>query len=144
MTLTLEQAIKSAVLYTDEVDYRIVRLPARAVTAAAGVLAEAAEPFGSLLIDKDEVTLILAAEDLAAFARRLPGHTASDTAYRLLTLDVVLDFPLVGFMARVSGALAAAGVSVMPYAAYSRDHLLIPAEQFDAAAAALRALQASI
>lgn len=143
MAQTVDQALASATLYTDDTLYRMVRLPANALVAAAGILAEIGEPFGALLLDKDEVTLVLAAEDLAEYARRLPGHTAAADEYRLITFDVELEPDLVGFMARVSQALAGAGVTIMPFAAFSRDHLLVPSAQFEQAQAALRHLQAA-
>lgn len=142
MPQTVQQALAAANLYTDDQIYHLVRLPAQAVTAAAGVLAEVGEPFAALLVDKDEVTLVLTAGDLEDFAGRLPGHTASAAAYRLITFDVELEPTLVGFMARVSAALASTGVSILPFAAFSRDHLLVPAEQFTAAWDALKKLQA--
>jgi hypothetical protein len=64
----------------------------------------------------------------------------SDTKYRLITFDVALDLTLVGFMARVSQALAEARVTILPFAAYTRDHLLVPVEQFDRAWARLEKL----
>lgn len=142
MPQTVQQALSAAKLYTDDQLYRLIKLPAQAVTAAAGVLAEIGEPFAALLVDKDEVTLVLTADDLEDFGRRLPGHTASATAYRLITFDVELEPTLVGFMAQVSAALASVGVSILPFAAFSRDHLLVPSEQFSTAWDALKKLQA--
>ncbi len=142
MPQTVQQALAAARLYTDDQTYRLVKLPPQAVTAAAGVLAEVGEPFAALMVDKDEVTLVLTSADLEDFGRRLPGHTSSTTAYRLITFDVVLEPTLIGFMARISAALASAGVSIMAFAAFSRDHLLIPADQFETAWNALKKLQA--
>jgi hypothetical protein len=34
-------------------------------------------------------------------------------------------------MAHISRALAAAGIPLMPLAAFSRDHLLVPSDKFD-------------
>jgi hypothetical protein len=139
--MNLEQAFASLQLYTDNRDYRLVKLPARAITAAAGVVAELGEPFAALIVDKDEVTLLLPDEAWNDFASRLPGNTAADTIYRLITCDVALDLSLVGFMARVSGALADAGVSILPYSAYTRDHIFVPAEKLTVAMAAIEKLK---
>jgi hypothetical protein len=136
----LEQILKSASLYTDEQTYVIAHLPPGAITAAAGVLAEVGEPFGAVVVDKDEVTLILPSVWWDDFKHRLPEHEVAGP-YRLITFDLPLELDLVGFMAAVSGALAAASVPIMPVAAYQRDHLLVPAGQFDAAWAALEALR---
>jgi hypothetical protein len=140
MSQTVETALHAAKLYTDDQLYRLIRLPARGVVAAAGVLAEINEPFGAVIIDKDEVTLVIPDEAVTDFARRLHGHSTSTTAYRLITLDVELEPTLVGFMARIAAALAAQSVSLLPFAAFSRDHLLVPADQFDKAWAALKTL----
>lgn len=144
MTQTVEQALAQAALYSDSAAYTLLRLPGQAVIAAAGVIAEISEPFCALIVDKDEVSLIIPSDALADFANRLPGHIASPQAYRLITFDLELDLALVGFMARVSKTLAEAGVSILPLAAFSRDHILVPAAQFDIAMSALRKLQSGL
>jgi hypothetical protein len=68
----------------------------------------------------------------------------SQARYRLITLDVVLEPQLTGFMARIASALAEAGVTIMPFAAYQRDHLLVPTQQFDTAMNTLKKLQTEI
>ncbi len=144
MSQTVEQALRQARFVADSQEYRLLRLPPGAITAAAGVLAEIGEPFGAVLADRHEVTLIVPAEAVEDFAPRLPGHQASESVFRLITLDVVLEHNLVGLMARVAAALATAQISVMPYAAFSRDHLLVAAPDLDRALAALSRLQAEI
>lgn len=129
-------AFARASLYTDEVLYVPVHLPAAAIVAAAGALAESATPFSALISDKDEVTLILPQPEWEIFAHRLPDHRTA-APYRLITFDLPLDFELIGFMALVSRVLADAGVSILAISAFERDHLLVPATQFDAAWAAL-------
>jgi hypothetical protein len=62
---TVEDALRAATLYSDDVTYIMVSLPAAAITAAAGVLAEISEPFAALIADKDEVTLVLTADEAA-------------------------------------------------------------------------------
>lgn len=141
MSQTVQQALAQAKFITDEQDYVLVRLHPRAITAAAGVIAEVGAPFTALLIDQEEITLVLPAFALPDIGDRLPGHQLSTQPYRLLTLDVVLEPELVGFMAAVSRALSDAGVSLLAFAAFSRDHLLVPAAQFSAALSALENLR---
>ncbi len=141
MPQTAEQALRAAKLYTDNTEYQLIHLPPNAITAAAGVLAEIGEPFGALLADKDEVTLVIPAEAVAIFARRLRDHRLSETTYRLISFDLELEPTLTGFMARIAGALAAANVPMLPFAAFSRDHLLVPAAQFETAWHTLEKLQ---
>jgi hypothetical protein len=141
MAQTVRQALSQAEFYSDDTHYVLVKLPARAVTAAAGVIAEIGEPFSALIVDKDEVTLLIPAEGLEEFAERLPHHQANSKAYRLITIDVELEPDLVGFIAHISSALADAGISILPYAAYFRDHLLVLSEQYEAAKAVLEKLK---
>ena len=143
MPQTVEQALQAAKLYTDNIEYSLIHLPPNAITAAAGVLAEIGEPFGAIIADKDEVTLVIPAEAVASFARRLRDHRLGETSYRLITFDLELEPTLTGFIARVAGALAAANVPILPLAAFSRDHFLVPSTQFDAAWNALKNLQAN-
>jgi hypothetical protein len=141
MAQTVEKALKAARLFSDNQDYMFIQLPAKAIMAAAGIIAQIGEPFCGLILDKDEVSLIIPAEALDDFKERLPQYQASNKPYRLITFDVELDMGLVGFMAVVSRTLADAGVPIMTFAAYSRDHILVPADQFTVAMAALAKLQ---
>jgi hypothetical protein len=141
MPQTVKQALSEATFYSDGQPYTFARLPPAAIMAAAGVVAEIGEPFCALLVDKDEVTLMIPAEAWDDFSRRLPGHTLASQHYRLITIDVPLDPNLVGFMAYISQALADAGISILPFAAYTRDHLFVAEEHFNGAIAALEKLK---
>ena len=142
MARTVDEALQEAELVTDEQLYQIIRLPASAITAAAGVLAEIGEPFAALIADKAEVTLIIPADALTSFKRRLPEYRPSAAQYRLITFEAVLEQSMIGFTARISAVLADAGVPIFPYAAYTTDHILVPADKFDTTMAALNRLRA--
>lgn len=141
MPQTVKQALADAQLYSDDISYRFVTLPPNAITVAAGIVAEASVPFCALLVDKDEVTLMLPDDVCEAFPNRLKYGTISETLYRLITFDVVLEPTLIGFMAHVTKALAEANISVMPFAAYSRDHIFVAEADFDKAMSTLQTLQ---
>lgn len=141
MSQTVAEALKSAELYSDDYDYRLIKLPANAIIAAAGVVAQAGNPFTALLVDKDEVTLMLEDEDYHEYQKRLIDHQVSETRYRLITLDVELDPTLIGFMAQISAALADANISILPFAAFSRDHLFVSSDDYDAAIMTLQNLK---
>jgi hypothetical protein len=134
------RAFARATLFTDGIDYRLVHLPASAITAGAGVLAEIGTPFCALLADKDEVTLLLSLSAWERVADRFPDHRLADP-YRLITFDLPLDFELVGFLALVSDLLAQAGVSILALSAFERDHVFVPAPQFQIAWDTLKAAQ---
>ena len=53
---------------------------------------------------------------------------------------MILPFGLVGFIAQVSGALAAEGISLMALSSYSTDHVLVKNKDLERAAAALERL----
>lgn len=144
MAQTVEQALKNAKLVTDGKSYTLLRLPSHAILPAAHIMAQLSEPFSALIVDKDESTLIIPSDALQTFASRLRDTVKSEQEYRLITFDTTLELSLVGFMARVSQSLATAGVSILPYAAYTRDHLLVPSEQFERAWAVLETLQSGI
>ncbi len=141
MGQTIEEALQAATLYSDDYVYRFVKLPKNGITAAAGVIAEAGNPFSALLLDKDEITLMIEDEDFEQFKKRLLDHEVSEIGYRLITFDVELEPTLVGFMAHISSALAKAGISLMPFAAYSRDHIFVSEAHFEEAMTILEALK---
>ncbi len=138
---TLESVLAQGQFQLDEGVYRVLRLPAKAIIAAAAVIAEIGEPFAVLIADAHEVTLVIDDEALEEYRHRLIGHTVEATTYRLITLDLPLEPTLTGLMARLAAALAEAGVPIFPYAAYSRDHLLVPTEKAEIALAALNGLK---
>lgn len=144
MGQTVDQVLAALTLYSDQQNYVIVQLPTGAILAAAGIVAEIGEPFCTLIVDKDEVSLIVPADAWEDFSKRLPNHKTADKPYRLITFDTALEMTLVGFVARISQALANANVSILPLAAFSRDHILVPADQFDIALAALEKLKSSV
>lgn len=143
MTQSAAAVLAQADLYTDGVDYSITRLPPKAITVAAGIVAEIGEAFLGLIVDKDEVTLVIPTEALDDFGKRLPDFALSPKNYRLITFTIELDFDLVGFMALVSSALADTGISILPLAAFSRDHILVPADQVDIALQTLERLKSA-
>lgn len=140
MTTSLDDLLKQTKLVVDERAYQMIKLPHVGITAAAGIIAAMRDPFCALIVDPDEVTLVLPAEAWDEFSRRLPAAQVADTRFRLITFAMVFDFTVVGFMARVSAALATAQVPVFPFAAYSTDHILVPEAKLDAALSALRTI----
>ena len=139
----MNDLFKKMDLYTDETDYILLKFPPTGITVAAGILAQIGDPFGVVIVDKDEVTLIIPVDVLDDFAKRLHDVERSSDVYRLITFDIVLDFSVVGFMAGISRALADANISILPLAAFSRDHLLVKKADFDKAWGILLGLKAT-
>lgn len=140
MPQTLSDALQQTTFITTDDTYRLIKLPANAVSAAAGIIAEISEPFCVLIVDQHEVTLLIPNDAVEDFTPRMRDHQLGET-YRLITADAILEPDLLGFMAAVSTALAEAGVGVFPYAAYTRDHIIVPNAQLDQALKTLDALK---
>lgn len=90
-----------------------------------------APPFSAALRRGDELSLVAADE-------RVPSGQAAEPGYRALEVAGPLDLAMTGVMADLSGALAAAGVPIMPLATYDTDVILVPGDRLGDAAAALR------
>lgn len=138
--MTVSQILSQATFYSDGQDYVLLKLHPRGIILAAGIIAEIAHPFSALIADKDEVTLLIANQYVEEFQDRLRDYQAG-AIYRLITIDVELEPSLTGFIAHISAALAKASIPILPFAAYSRDHLFVPAEQFERAIATLEKLK---
>ena len=85
-----------------------------------------------LLRDEHEVTLLLDETDWKTM-RHAARDACIEGGFRLITLNVELDWNVVGYLARVTEILAAANISVGALSAFSRDHLLIRQEDLGTA-----------
>ena len=85
-----------------------------------------------LLRDPYEVTLLLEEEDWRTM-RHAAREARVESGFRLVTLNVELPWTTVGYLARVTEILAAAGVSVGALSAFSRDHLLVKQDELGVA-----------
>ena len=127
-----QEALHNSTLFTDNVVYTLISLPPTAIWAGAGIIADLAEAFSVVIADKDEVTLVLPLDAWQDYEKRLP-NARQQGEFRLITFDIELDFDMIGFMALVAKILADAGVSILPFAAFTRDHVLVPTEKFQIA-----------
>jgi hypothetical protein len=62
---------------------------------------------------------------------------------RMITLEIHSSLEAVGLLARVTAALADAGISVNPVSGYFHDHLFVPAESAEHAMAVLLGIAAA-
>lgn len=85
-----------------------------------------------ILRDDKEVTLMMEEDDWQR-VRHAVRDARIERDFRLLTFDVELPWNVVGYLARVTEILAAAGVSVGALSSFSRDHLLIKQDQLGSA-----------
>jgi hypothetical protein len=85
-----------------------------------------------LLRDAHEVTLLLDESDWRTL-RHAAREARVEGGFRLVTLDVELEWDVVGYLARVTEILGRAGISVGALSAFSRDHLLIKQDELGTA-----------
>jgi uncharacterized protein len=110
--------------------------PERMAEASALVAAAPAGTFVALLRERDEIALTVpdaVRPHLDALAARAEGP------FRVLTFDVVLPLDLVGYLAPAAARLAEAGVSIVPQCGFRTDHLLVRADDLEAARGVLDA-----
>ncbi len=74
--------------------------------------------------DAREVTLLLEEDDWQRI-RHIVRDAKMERGFRLVTLDIELPWNVMGYLARVTAILAAAGIPVGALSSFSRDHLLI-------------------
>ena len=121
----------STVLRLHPADYLIISLPLVEKEKALELF-KPLEPFSSITIDTEEVSLILGKEDWTAIRGNF-GEYLVEGPYSAITFDIVLDLSLVGFLSVVSAVLADEGVSIYAVSTYLRDHILVKSEDSDKA-----------
>lgn len=72
-----------------------------------------------------------------------PEGVPTSHPHAWIVLQVESDLASVGFLARITARLAAAGISTNAVSAYCHDHLFVPAEKAQAAMVLLQALSRS-
>jgi len=93
----------------------------------------------AVIRDRKETTCLV--EEPVIAGRSL---LAADTGWKIITFDMVLPFGLVGFLARISSALAGAGISICAISAYSTDHVLVKSADLEKALGTLEKLGFSV
>lgn len=74
--------------------------------------------------DGREVTLLIEEDDWQRI-RHIVRDAKMERGFRLVTLNIELPWTVIGYLARVTTILAAAGIPVGALSSFSRDHLLI-------------------
>ena len=93
------------------------------------------EAFASIQ-DKSEITTIIE-------RHKLPAEEVievDEDDWRIITFDMLLPMNLVGFIAKISNAIAEESVSILYISAYSTDHLLVQEKDLQKATAKLKKL----
>jgi hypothetical protein len=100
----------------------------------AVVPAWATPPGGLVAVVRTESEL-----SILAPAERVPGDAVAERDFRVIEVVGPVPFSVVGLMASITGALAAAGVSVFTVATYDTDYVLVREDTLSTATAALAA-----
>lgn len=88
--------------------------------------------FFSLTRTQEEISVVCQEE-------LVPEGTQCEKNWRILKIQGVLDFSLVGILASISTLLAKAGISIFAISTYDTDYVLVQEKQVRQAVAALRA-----
>ncbi len=86
-----------------------------------------------------EQTIVLADDEWARVRTKFPG-AREEPGYRLITLEANLDWQVVGYLSRVTAALAASGIPIGVLSSFHHDHLLVRGDRLDNATAVLQHL----
>ncbi len=110
-----------------------------------GVFVFATLPDPSAVGEVDAQMWFREAEGITVILRQEQAE-ASGLAYefpcRMITLNVHSSLAAVGFLARITTALAAAGMGVNPVSGFFHDHLFVPADRAEKAMTVLQQLHA--
>jgi hypothetical protein len=111
-------------------EYAVYRMPPDAQVPVH--LFQAAEPALVSVTRTGAETSIVCPAELAG------GGSHVERGWRALTVRGPLEFTLTGIMAALSGALAAAGVTLFALSTYDTDHVLVKQSDLQRAISALR------
>jgi hypothetical protein len=112
--------------------FAVCRLPP---ATALPAWALAARPF-CIAASDEELSIVCPAIQVPALP---PPELRVEAGWRALVVRGPLDFALTGILARLTGALAVAAISVFAFSTYDTDYLLVRADRLADALAALRA-----
>lgn len=78
---------------------------------------------------------------LVCSSDHVPGNASlSEDGWRAFRIEGILDFSLVGILAKITGLLAEAGIGIFAVSTYNTDYVLTKADCFERALAALAAV----
>ena len=89
----------------------------------------------SNIITHDEITVVIDQSKIAGI-----NFIDIEKDWKILTIETGTPIEVVGVFAKISHALADAGVSIMPIASFSKDHFLIKERDVDKAINALKGI----
>lgn len=121
--------------------FTLVGISARERQLALRLLPGLTGAFVQLVVEPDGVTLLVPEADWRSISPAFPRATLQQ-ALRVLSFENDLPDDLVGLLAAISAALAAAGAPILAVCTFSHDHLVIRERDLDVVSKALDALVA--
>jgi len=138
---TIAPLLAQTALRVDPRAFTIASVPPAYEPSVRLTLADVHAPFFVQVMAK-EVSLILADDEWARVRPRFKG-AREEPGYRLVTLEVKLDWDVTGYLAAVTKALADEHVPVGVLSSFHHDHLLVRTALLERALAALQRLIAA-
>lgn len=109
--------------------YTLGSWPLRMASAVHSGLVRTRSSFHMAFQDDLEMSALV----LATRLRELPQPRQVEEGWAVITLDAIFTWDVVGILAELSMSLAASGIPVGAFAAFSRDHLIVQEPHVDAA-----------
>jgi len=120
--MKIKQLLRKTKLKLSKEKYSIVSIPLKQFNRLD--LKKFQKKLFSLIYEKDEITLIINQDNWKSIKNNFKNYKLEKN-YRILTLDVNLNWNVVGYLAAVSKALADNKISIGVISTYLKDHLLI-------------------
>jgi hypothetical protein len=105
-------------------EYLIIKLPLKYGAMLRDLTKFVKEPFFNYTVEPAEITLVVHEKDWQNIGRDFV-ETKIEHGYNVITLEVTLDWDVVGYLAVVSRVLADVGVPIGVISSHRTDHLLI-------------------
>ncbi|KAI8896355.1 ACT domain-containing protein [Globomyces pollinis-pini] len=99
------------------------------------------QPFFSLTRTNDEISIICSESSFNEESKTVTDLSLAkqEVNWKILKVDGVLDFSLVGIMAKICDPLAKASISVFVISTFNTDYVMVKANQIENATKALEA-----
>lgn len=130
--------LAATVLRVDPRAFTIASVPTVYESSVRVAVADVHAPFFVQVMAK-ELSLILADDEWTRVRTRFTG-AKEEPGYRLITLEVKLDWDVTGYLAAVAKALADDQIPVGVLSSFHHDHLLVRVDLMHRALAALQGL----
>ena len=117
--------------------YNVIGIPAKSLTAVKWKLSRK-HGYASIIF-QDELTLVVPEKQWKLISRKF-SRCNVEGGYRIIVLDVKLEWSVVGYLAAISAALAEEGISMGVMSTYSKDIIMVKKSKLKRTLRVLRTL----